>query len=309
MKPRGFERRYVFKGKLILKTGLHVGSGWVTGSPSDNPIIRTPDGSPFIPGSSFKGAFRSTVEKLAVTIGLKACLLEHENEASSCLTPQRSELGKAFRTLRNYQNQTIYSQPESDKEGIKALETVGHEEWMNNRPITESKLLSLLDEHLCDTCKLFGSPYMASHITFADLLPPETDDLADKMIQVRDGVAIDRDSEKAVDRLKYDYEVVAPSQTFEVQIVLDNPSDTDLALTCLGLSEFVSGFGYIGGKRSRGLANCEIKELEVYELDLTNEDERAERLKKYLLGKTINDKMTRREDSETFINEQIELLL
>ena len=311
MKPRGFERRYVFKGTLVLKTGLHVGSGWATGSPSDNPIIRTPDGSPFIPGSSFKGAFRSTVEKLALTIGLngrlKTCSLDHENEDSTCLTPQRSKLGEAFRTLRNYQNQIISSK--RDEEGVKALERVGHKEWSDNHPLTEDSLLFLLDEHLCDTCKLFGSPYIASHITFADLLPPKEDDLADKMVQIRDGVVIDRDSEKAVDRLKYDYEVVAPSQTFEMQIVLDNPSDTDLALTCLGLNEFVSGFGYIGGKRSRGLANCQIEGLNIYELDLRNSDKRAERLKKYVLNKTLDKKMTRLPNVESFLEQQIELLL
>lgn len=275
MKPRGFERRYVFKGTLVLKTGLHVGSGWATGSPSDNPIIRTPDGRPFIPGSSFKGAFRSTVEKLTLTVGLKSCCLM---KRQGCVGAQGEEQKKFDKRRRDG-------------------------EWK------DSQLLAELDKHLCDTCKLFGSPYMASRITFADLLPPEDDDLADKMIQIRDGVVIDRDSEKAVDRLKYDYEVVAPSQTFEVQIVLDNPSDTDLALTCLGLNEFASGFGYIGGKRSRGLANCQIEGMEVYELDLTNEDERAERLKKYLLNKRLDQKMTRLPNVESFLEEQIELLL
>jgi len=60
---RTFEKRYLFLGVLTLKTGLHVGSGWAAGSPSNSPVIRTPDGKPFIPGSSFKGAFRSNVEK------------------------------------------------------------------------------------------------------------------------------------------------------------------------------------------------------------------------------------------------------
>ena len=280
MKPRGFERRYVFMGTLVLKTGLHVGSAWATGSSSDNPIIRTPDGRPFIPGSSFKGAFRSTVEKLTLTVGLKSCALM---EGQGCVGAQGKEQ-KMFNERRNDARQN-------------------NEEW------NDSQLLAELDQDLCDTCKLFGSSYMASRITFADLLPPEADDLANQMIQIRDGVAIDRDSEKAVDRLKFDYEVVAPAQTFEMQIVLDNPSDFDLALTCLGLSEFVSGLGYIGGKRSRGLANCQIEGLKVYELDLRVENKRAKRLKKYLLGQSIEEKMTRLKEPADFINQQIELLL
>ena len=74
---RNFIQRYLFQADLTLKTGLHIGGGRATFSPSDSPVIRTPDGKPFIPGSSFKGAFRSTVEKLAPVIdSLWSCGLE-----------------------------------------------------------------------------------------------------------------------------------------------------------------------------------------------------------------------------------------
>lgn len=268
-----FERRYLFKGTLTLKTGLHIGSGWVAGSPSQSPVIRTPDGRPFIPGSSFKGAFRSTVEKLTPSTGLSSCQLM---EGQECIGAQGAEQEAFNRRLRE-------------------------EELQGNA------LMTALDDNLCDTCKLFGSPFAASHITFADLLPPEEDKTAGQMIQVRDGVAIDRDSEKAVDRLKYDYEVVAPAQTFVLQIVLEDPRDEDLALTCLGLSEFVSGFGYVGGNRSRGLGNCQVEDLAVYVLDLTNDD-RVEKLKRYLLGQTIEEKMTRQPDAQAFLETHINTL-
>lgn len=274
--PRGFTRRYLFTGTLALKTGLHIGSGWTVGSPSDSPVIRTPDGKPFIPGSSFKGAFRSTVEKLASTIGLKSCGLM---EGQGCIGAQGKEQDAFNKRSRDWK---------------------------------DDKLLAELDEHLCDTCKLFGSSYAASRITFADLLPTaESEEYAEAMIQVRDGVAIDRDSEKAVDKLKYDYEVVAPAQTFEVKIWLEDPTETDLGLTCVGLSEFVSGFGYVGGKRSRGLGNCRLDGLHVYELDLSVDDvaERAERLKKYLLGSTPEEKMTCVDDPQAFMDDHITALL
>ena len=161
-----------------------------------------------------------------------------------------------------------------------------------------------------NTCKLFGSQYAASHIFFSDLLPPPEDKLAASMIQVRDGVAIDRDSEKAVDGYKYDYEVVAPAQTFTLNILLEDPSDTDLALACLGVSEYVSGFGRIGGKKSRGLGACQLRDLAIYELDLRTDDpiKRAEHLRRYLLGSTPQDKMTRAPDAEAFLNEHIQML-
>jgi CRISPR-associated RAMP protein (TIGR02581 family) len=304
MNSRSFERRYIFTGMLVLKTGLHVGSGWTVGSPSDDPVIRTPDGRPFIPGSSFKGAFRSTVEKMAPVAGLTTCLLDHSDPNVECLSPQKSRRGEAFRALREYEGRKL----PTNESTRSALQTLGHPDWAG-RKLSGDDLMLLLDEHLCDTCKLFGSPYAASRISFSDLMPNGAD--ADKMIQVRDGVAIDRDSEKAVDKLKYDYEVVAPAQTFKVELLLEDPTETDLALVCMGLSEFVSGLGYVGGNRSRGLGNCRIGDLQIYELDLTVEDvaERAQRLKKYLLGKTTEEKMEQESDPQDFLEREITGLL
>lgn len=294
MKPPAFVRRIQFTGVLALRTALHVGSSWGEGSASDSPVIRTPDGAPFIPGSSFKGAFRSTVEKMALTAGLTSCGLL---EGNGCIGAQGKEMD-AFNKLRRDSS------------------------WSGDRYLAE------LDARLCDTCQLFGSQYAASRIFFSDLLPPPEDKLAASMIQVRDGVAIDRDSEKAVDRLKYDYEVVAPAQTFLLNILLELPQDEeaaqqeqdaeagprphryDLALTCLGVSEYVSGFGRIGGKKSRGLGACDLRSLAIYELDLRPDDpvKRAEHLHRYLLGRTPQEKMTPVPDPEAFLNEQIQTL-
>jgi CRISPR-associated RAMP protein (TIGR02581 family) len=273
MNARGFERRYVFVGKLALKTGLHIGSGWTAGSPSNDPVIRTPDGRPFIPGSSFKGAFRSTVEKLAPTLGVDSCALL---KSSGCVGVQ-GDAQDDFNARRE------------------------REDW------SDEELLDELEGPLCDTCKLFGSPYAASRIFFSDLYPPEDDAIADRMIQVRDGVAINRDSEKAEDHLKYDYEVVAAAQVFELKITLEDPTDLDLALTCMGLSEFVSGMAYLGGNRSRGLGNCKIEDLIVYRLDLTAVDnaERGEQLKRYLLGRTLEEKMDKVDKPEKFLDDQM----
>lgn len=53
------------KGKIILKTGLHIGSGnmemQIGGT--DNPVIKHPHtNEPYIPGSSLKGKIRSLIE-------------------------------------------------------------------------------------------------------------------------------------------------------------------------------------------------------------------------------------------------------
>jgi len=269
-----FEQRYLFSGKLTLRTGLHIGGGDASLGTTDSPVVRRADGQPFIPGSSFKGSFRSTVEKLAMTVGARSCGMV---EGEGCVGAQGEEQ-KQF----NQRRQT--------------------DEW------NEANLITVLKTAQCETCWLFGSPYIASRIFFSDLYLAAGED---SIIERRDGVAIDRDSERAVDKLLYNYEVVPATLTFTFEIMLEDPQNNDLSLTCLGLSEFVSGFGGLGGKRSRGLGNCQINELTLHVLDLSVDDaaERAKRLKKYLLGKTPAEKMTVVSNPVAFLDQQIEALL
>jgi len=279
---RAFQRRYLFIGDLVLRTGLHVGGGEVSLSASDSPVVRTPDGQPYIPGSSFKGVFRSTVERLATTVGLRSCGLM---EGQGCPGAPGSEEQARFNDLRE------------GKDEATLLEYLTRGVPINGQTI-----------RLCDTCWLFGSPYVASKISFSDLYLAED---IEGIVQVRDGVAIDRDSEKQVSGLLYNYEVVAPTTPFRMEILLEDPTDTDLRLTCLGLSEFLSGFGGLGGRRSRGLGRCDLMNLKIYELDLTAEDtrERARRLQRYLRGTTPEAKMILLSDALGFINAQIAALL
>src|SRR5438874_9033495 len=79
--------RYVITGKLVMLTAFHIGTGAsrLTASSSDSPVVLTPEGVPFIPGSSFKGTLRSTVEKLVPslpdTAGMFSCgLIELSEE-------------------------------------------------------------------------------------------------------------------------------------------------------------------------------------------------------------------------------------
>src|ERR1019366_5261843 len=127
-------------------------------------------------------------------------------------------------------------------------------------------------------------------------------------IQVRDGVVIDRDSETAKDGLKYDFEVVPASATFKLRIQLENATDQDLQLICVGLSEFVQGFGMIGGKRSRGLGACTLEELTVSSLELVSKDsdgkdiKHYERLQNYLVDGTFS---TLKEPGQEFLSRHI----
>lgn len=256
--------RYVFKGQLVMQTALHIGGGKVTLSNSNSPVVLTPEQKPFIPGSSFKGALRSTVEKLAPNLpGFTTCALIERDEKEI-----KSEMETAEAT----------NQPP-------VCSTIRQAEFAKKRrekPAEASTLIQTALDELCDTCRLFGSPFAAAHLNVNDLYMPDKD--WGSIIQRRDGVAIDRDSEKAKDRLKYDFEVVPASAAFSMEIVLENATPKDLQLICVGLSEFVHGFGVIGGKRSRGLGVCLLKNLKVSELDLSDQTVRHQRLHDYLLG-------------------------
>jgi CRISPR/Cas system CSM-associated protein Csm3 (group 7 of RAMP superfamily) len=319
---RAFEKRYLFTGQLVLKTGLHIGGGEADLSISDSPVVRTADGRPYIPGSSFKGAFRSTVEKLATTLGVSSCGLMGSQGCPGASDSREQRLFNACRRNKDWDEVTTLRHL---IEGVR-LRDNAQNETAASRP-TDCLDPNGLLIRLCDTCRLFGSPYIASKISFSDLYLP---DESDAMIQIRDGVAIDRDSERAVDGLLYNYEVVPTTLSFNLEILLEDPTETDLRLTCLGLSEFRSGLAGIGGYRSRGLGRCTVDNLTVYTLDLSAEgitqtiraqsstsevtdehiiNERAKRLRRYLLGKTLAEKMPVVSDVTAFIDSQLEALL
>jgi CRISPR-associated RAMP protein (TIGR02581 family) len=275
--------RYLFTGKLLMQTALHIGGGKVTLSSSDSPVVLTPEEIPFIPGSSFKGSLRSTVEKLVPGL---------PGEWSSC-------------ALIEVSDEEAKQAKEQNKRVCPTVRQKDITKKRRDHPGQEEKLRARILKDLCHTCQLFGSPFAAARMAINDLYMPEG--TWHGILQMRDGVAIDRDSEKAKDRLKYDFEVVPASATFDLAMTLENATAQDLQLISVGLSEFVHGFGTIGGKRSRGLGACLLNDLQVYLLELSGVDERErnERLRNYLLGKKPEQKFHSKESGEQFLNKHI----
>ncbi|HVB24687.1 MAG TPA: CRISPR-associated RAMP protein Csx7 [Ktedonobacteraceae bacterium] len=284
--------RYVFQGRLVMKTPLHIGGGRATLSQSNSPVVLTPEGLPFIPGASFKGALRSTVEKLVPSLStqLFSCgLIELDREELDEIEKKLKAKEQPDKRVCSTQLQRYFANKRRDNPGQR--DAIVREEL----------------EMLCNTCQLFGSPFAASHININDLYMPK-DEQSD-VIERRDGVAIDRDSEKAKDRLKYDFEIVPSTTAFQLEITLENASEEDLQLVCVGLSEFVHGFGGIGGLRSRGLGACKLENLNVSALELTgiNETQRKERLRNFLLRREFSSTFTDKDEQGlAFLNSQIE---
>src|SRR5437588_3899760 len=162
--------RYVFKGNLVMQTALHIGGGRVSLSSSDSPIVLTPEEIPFIPGSSFKGSLRSTVEKFVPTLS---------NDLFSCaLIDLTDEEAEEERKLNRPVCSTARQKEITQKR--------------RNNPGKEEAILKEARDKLCHTCQLFGSPFAAARISVNDLYMPSGE--WNGVLQLRDGVAIDRDS-------------------------------------------------------------------------------------------------------------------
>lgn len=127
-----FERlknRYILKGKVVLDTALHIGSGQ-SSFETDAHFIKDAHGKPYIPGSSFKGVLRSTVERIAPTISsLKTCSLVDE---ADCATVNKKKTDQFKARLKGNEKGDPF-------------------------------------ELICDTCKLFGSTVVASKVKIPDL--------------------------------------------------------------------------------------------------------------------------------------------
>ena len=252
---------------VVFDTAWRVGSGKEGETMSDLGVMLTTTGEPILPGSSLKGKLRSTCETLSHALGLKACLLNRAASGIDCT----SDVNYYKSVRENYQNT--------------------FQQGLDNR-------LQWINRHTCDVCKFFGSPVKAGRLWVSDgtLL----NDWA-SVVQVRDGVVIDRDSRTAVDGLKYDYEVVPPSSRFQLCIDLENPMDADIALLGAALFEWHAGSS-LGGFTSRGLGHFHLEDIKVSHVDLNNRKQRLKFLTKTDAADRFSDL---EEEWESYFSERI----
>ncbi|MXV75042.1 CRISPR-associated RAMP protein [Candidatus Poribacteria bacterium] len=97
-----FQSRLNLTGEVKTLTAIRIGAGRST-SPisSDLPVVRDAEGSPYIPGSSFKGVLRSYVESILRSIAShRRIVCNPTDNAEQCIT--REEM-KLLREKRNDQ--------------------------------------------------------------------------------------------------------------------------------------------------------------------------------------------------------------
>lgn len=246
-----FRNRLRFEGRLITRTGLHIGAGNNRNLMStDHPVVRDALGRPFIPGASLKGVLRSAAEALLRTFErpgsgdkrppLWTCDAVGQDP---CVSDERS---KEIRKDALAQLTDREPKPKPEELHLAA----------------ETSVKTIWDES-CTVCRLFGSVALASRLRFPDLLLDEA-----PPVEIRNGVAIDRDKEQAAKGLLYDFEAVPPGTEFGLIVLGDNVKDFEVGLLLYLFDELHRGQLSLGGKTSRGLGQMEVAWTRVEETSL-----------------------------------------
>ncbi len=225
-----FRNRLTVTATLVTQTALRVGDGRATApTGTDLPIVKDWRGRPFIPGASFKGALRARVEALvrAVVPGKRgACNPFDDRE--TCLSKQK---------VRDLQR--------------KARELDKTDRWLTDKLIVRT----------CLVCATFGAPWLASSLRIKDLAVEEKTWLG--QTEVRNGVAIDRDTETVSGTKLYDYEVLPAGTHFAFELMLENAENWQQGMLLAGLAAFERGEAALGGFRSRGLGWTQLTDLQL----------------------------------------------
>ena len=214
------DNRYILEMPLKPEGGLHIGSG--RESPKTDAAFLCDERGPIVPGSSLRGAMRSTLERIVQAVAPdRGCVLFGPPECHPTCFTVRSKECEDFR--------------KAERDAAKR-EARLHEKL-------------LLGNGQCDICRLFGSPLLASRVRISD------GRLTKGASSVRHGVGIDRDTETAREHIKYDFEVM-DSEGINVRMEIENASMRDLALLHILFSEMIHCGLDVGGKKSSGLGRC-----------------------------------------------------
>lgn len=218
--------RLTVSGMLEAKTAMRIGAGRdIEVMGNDLPVLRDARGRPIIPGASLKGAFRARLEALIRTVRPDQALDLNQLEA-------RVQELRAWRA----EDQTMQE--------LRAQRKVVEADRHYTQHVRG--ILTLID-------RTFGAPWIAGRVFFRDAPVDET--LWFDQFEVRNGVAIDRDTETVSDSKLYDYEVVPAGTRFLFSLTAENLRAWQLGMLLLGLAPWQRAEVQIGGFRSRGLGH------------------------------------------------------
>jgi len=268
-----FKNRYFVNAVLVMETPVSVGSRIsLIPTGSDLPVVKTPEGIPFIPGSSLKGVIRAQTERILRTLdmngkkinGKRLWACDPLNEEDRCIVTQCCE------NCRECNGKDCCDKCDRCK-ACMIKRNRDEKGELNDKKFTEE-----LFKKSCTACRLFGSQWLASRIYFKDAILINYQDLL-RIVEVRDGVGIDRDLGSSKPKFKYDFEVVPAGAKFQINIIAENVEEWEIGLLLLVLKAMERGEIPVGGKVTRGLGWGKLQDLKVERIT-------AENLLSYLQG-------------------------
>lgn len=261
--------RLTISGTLVAQTGLRIGagrSGDIAGS--DLPVLRDGLGRIFIPGASLKGAFRARVEGL-----IRAVAGSGEPDFAPIKTLSRQLREKnADQAAQTALIEKV--QPAGAALDLPQLEkrTAAVRELLRaNRSLDDRLVDQLIFQSATLIDLTFGSPELAGRLFFRDA--PVSIDLAAERVEIRNGVAINRDTETVEGGLLYNYEVVPAGTPFSFTLTLENADDWQLAMVLYALRPWVRGETQVGGFRSRGLGYVKLERATAHYVVVSTVDD------------------------------------
>lgn len=270
------DRRLTIEGVLEARSGVRVGQGVEPFEPvgSDLPVLRLGE-RPVVPGSSLRGVLRAYLERVV---------------RAAEPSVQRPYSGRGACDPLDLQNMCV-RQPdlEARPQGNAGTVLEPKGAGLSERVWNES----------CRICRLFGSPWLASRVRIADLLARD----GEWWVQIRDGVAIDRDKETVAGGAKYDFEAITPRSRFDLKIVVDNPTEEEMGMVLFALRELDRGWIQVGGFKGRGLGWVRVAEPKVRLLEIQG----AEQVRRYVAGQ-LEERMLSESEQERYIRRFAESL-
>ena len=239
-------REITIIGKVITKDPIRVGAGREVKleAMADLGVLRVKFRGmdlPVIPGSSWKGVFRSSVERLAKS---RPHLF---GKPEICMGIAK----------QNCMDRRILH-------GKKLLEIVqDHQKRGTQEDILQIK--RLVWDNLCAACKIFGAPSYISSVYFYDSLPvdPKSNELLNYSLGIKPGIAIDRRTGAAARRALYQVEYLEPGSEFSFGLVIHNVPNYLLSLIAATIVEINEGRVRIGGFKTRGFGRVKFRDISV----------------------------------------------
>lgn len=204
-------------GVVVNESMVRVGSGREVLGRVDNPIIRLPDGRPFIPGSSLKGVFRSLAESYLCGV------VEGRVKSTYCNVDECTiDVNSCGEFLAK-----CSALPGSTSSGSEVPE-------------------------YCVNYGLFGSQDNFSHILFFDMLPK-----GDAIVLSKPGTSIDRFLGSVREGALFTEEYIVPKTRWDFRIRLIGIIDENKGCWCCAkeilawLLEMFADVGiHVGGRKS-----------------------------------------------------------